>query len=222
MKVYDPKLPLFFLHIPKSGGVSLRQVLMHWFGQNFMHCYAPHYRRDDPAVPGQPVLVSGHFNCRRAKGVEQLFPQSDQFITVLRDPWERALSIYFFNRRHATRTAGTARVAAMGIEEYMAGWPFEDPAFGSPLLCFLPPVGPDESPIEMIERRFVEVGVTDALAASIQRIAERLGRPFDPSAVQHLNISKRDRPEPDHLKPAFRKRNAQDYAIYEHFRARYD
>jgi hypothetical protein len=41
MKAYDPHSPLISLHIPKTGGTSLRHTLQEWFpeGRLFSHYF---------------------------------------------------------------------------------------------------------------------------------------------------------------------------------------
>jgi len=46
-----------------------------------------------------PLLVYGHFNRDHGFGVEQYYPEVNQFMTMLRDPFEAAISMYYFHRK---------------------------------------------------------------------------------------------------------------------------
>ena len=93
----SPDQALVFVHIPKTGGTSLHDILV----ENF---------RDDEICPerfnnlerwNRDHLVkfnyfSGHFD---RTGVNCI-PQAKNIITVLRDPKKRVLSLYHYWRSH--------------------------------------------------------------------------------------------------------------------------
>lgn len=106
MKAYDPSCPLVFIHVPKTAGSSVRRIFTQWFGERFV----PHYFDEANGTPPQrsplfdqhspelPVCVYGHFNRKRGFGVQDNYPDARQFMTVLRDPFEMAISGYYFMR----------------------------------------------------------------------------------------------------------------------------
>ena len=89
---------LVFMHIPKNGGTSLRSMLSSWF--------APEQRC--PYREGQDYLQ--HFDDEQLRRyrfftghlplyvVQRFFPESMTKFTVLRDPVERAYSLYAYWR----------------------------------------------------------------------------------------------------------------------------
>jgi hypothetical protein len=92
-------MPLIFLHIPKTAGLSLRDILL-------KHIPGPSFRIIHPiddtarlaALP-EPEraaleLVEGHLYY----GVHELLPSPSRYLTMLRDPVERVLSYYSFVR----------------------------------------------------------------------------------------------------------------------------
>jgi hypothetical protein len=106
MREYNPKDPLIAIHIPKTGGTSIRDLFREWFGSGLL----THYKSKD-ALPTRhdlsciqdsniPIAIYGHFNQLRNFGITQYYPMVNQFVTILRDPFERAVSRYFFNRLH--------------------------------------------------------------------------------------------------------------------------
>ncbi|QBQ53547.1 sulfotransferase family 2 domain-containing protein [Nitrosococcus wardiae] len=88
---------LCYIHIPKTAGTAVTDVLQNIypadkiFNATFMH----EYTSVDPSVFHYYLLYKGHIHYSFA--IETL-PKDTQYITVLRDPVERVISLYFFIR----------------------------------------------------------------------------------------------------------------------------
>ncbi len=89
---------LLSIHIPKTAGVSFRQVLAQLFQEDFLQKYW-HFTdargQVVPAVPDNVRCIHGHFP------PEALLPQFPQakLITWVRDPVERVISSYYHRLR---------------------------------------------------------------------------------------------------------------------------
>jgi hypothetical protein len=102
MRTYDSEKPLFSLHIPKCGGTSLIEILRMWFdGCLFLHYYSAytdtrpnHYTLDNK----HKTCIHGHFDNAKQVGVFSYYPDACQFVTVVRNPLDLALSGYFFDK----------------------------------------------------------------------------------------------------------------------------
>ena len=223
MQIYDPTKPLIFSHIPKSAGTSILQLFRTWFGGNLLLHYGPSERHDlaTPPDPHRPVALYGHFNRQRGKGIDQCYPEVDQFVTILRDPWERVISGYFYRIQTPDRRQKFPKVAAMDIEEYVENWPFDDPDYGPPSSNFLPRPCDMHNFRDILNTGFIDIGFTKDLPRSMARMAKALGAPFTPDDLPHINTAPRSHPAPEHLKPGFIKRNSLEYAIYDYARERY-
>ena len=110
MKAYDPSDLLISIHLPKCGGSSLKAALKRWFGKKLYYHY---YDEEKNATPSRLLsyrirlssmmsdgyCVHGHFNKYRGFGIRDYYPNSNQFISFLRDPLEIHLSNYYFLTR---------------------------------------------------------------------------------------------------------------------------
>jgi hypothetical protein len=88
---------LCYIHIPKTAGTAVTDVLTRVYPPEkvFPRIFMPEYRSVRPSLFQDYLLYKGHIHYSFA--VANL-PEDTQFITVLRDPVERVLSLYFFVR----------------------------------------------------------------------------------------------------------------------------
>ena len=221
MREYDPTLPLAFIHVPKTAGTSLRNLFADWFGEGLKtHYLSGTEPPERHASLGAGTCVYGHFNSAKGFGVQDYYPDIAQFVTVLRDPWERALSRWHFAESRGESQAAPSN-KGMSLEAYMSGWPFEDPALGPPAHAFFPSHMTVDNYKRVINEQFVEIGVMERLAPSIRRIADALGFGGDVAEIVHVNAAPRSIDAPLHLKPAFVDRSRLDYMIYEYAASRF-
>ena len=91
---------IVFLHIPKCGGTTLHSVLKLWYGKNQMHAerFNELYYQDIMGL-GSRRVFSGHFDFYSTSFI----PGPKTFISVLRDPMDRLISLYNFNRAHGSK-----------------------------------------------------------------------------------------------------------------------
>ena len=93
-------LALLFMHIPKTAGTSIRSLLESPFAAHERaYLYNESWGISLEAFRNLPNkekeqfrLVCGHFNF----GVHEWMPQEARYITILRDPVERVISLYHF------------------------------------------------------------------------------------------------------------------------------
>ncbi len=214
MKAYNPEKPLFSLHVPKCAGQSFRSLLQHWFGDRFFI----HYFQQNGAMPPRHSLaggacVHGHFNRAKGMGVEAYYPGAEQFITILRDPLEVAISNYFFWKRKARqRQIERGAIRAGSEDDYRGIDDFFRKRPRSHMLNFLPGPLSRENYREILDRHFVWIGLVDHLDDGAAVLAERLG--FPPRAIGRVNASPRDEDLSPERRQEFMRRNELEFEIF--------
>lgn len=220
---YDPHLPLFVMHLPKTAGMSVREVFADWFRDGLLLHYFEEgtgrmpVKYDLAALHSneRPVAVYGHFNKTRGFGIPHYYPDARQFITILRDPFERTVSSYFFLRKHGPGWKDQARIPKDDLRTHLLNSP------GRMVNHFPCDITLDNYR-DVIESMFIEVGIIERLDDSMARIASRLGKTYRPESMRRLNTTDRDqRLVTEDMRQEFVENNPLEYAIYNYVRAKY-
>lgn len=239
MRAYDPEWPLFSIHIPKCAGTSLRQVLSGWYRERF------YFHRANPATGEKPVrfnlsvgvkrrqrwilrkpyppcvCVHGHFDYGQGTGVRDYYPDARQFITFLRDPFDIALSIYFFSKaqgenRYVGGQRRPMRDEFSDVSDYMEREVLNKPS----IIPNFMPFRIDTIKFEReLQKHFIYVGITEDSDKSIERLSQRLGFPHVP--IKRINESHWDEPIPDGAREEYRIKHPHEYTLYEYALAHY-
>jgi hypothetical protein len=223
MRIYDPTQPSVALHIPKTGGISLRQVMHDWFPEDRMHF---HYKAGDH-LPVKHVLdgnccVYGHFNHARGMGVEEYYPDAQQLMCFFMEPFERFLSQRFF--LHPNR--GSHDSFNMDDEADFENWirtRSEEQVHGCKSFSFVwqMPRRPGIEPINtMLRERFMFVGTLERAAESMACLSTILQR--QPQSMLHMNPAFRRGASLKHWRPCFEKHFVDEMELYEQARAASD
>ena len=188
---------LISVHTPKSGGTSVRSALIRAFGDGF-RAYS-----EDPANPCSPrnldpigylagkaqlppdaMCIHGHFHPGHFDA------RGHVLATILREPVDNIISIYFFWKRLAPQGSVLHDYfLAKSLDVIgLAQLPLLQRLFSRTYLG-----GFDMS-------RFDLVGRHDARAEALQRLSSLVGRPLDPGI--HENATPPD-PERDELAADF-------------------
>jgi len=192
MIAYDAAKPLISLHIAKCAGHTFRPVLEKLFkNRSFIHYFlqnnSPPLKH--PLKPG--ICIHGHFIKTRKSGVQDYYPEVDQFITVLRDPLEAAISNYFYWKTKArARQLKNRMITPGGDHDYGNIDDFFCKRPKSNMLDFMPWEMTRENYKEILETKFVWIGLVENLQTHVDKLAEALG--VAAVTMERLNTSQRD------------------------------
>lgn len=222
MREYDRSQPLIVIHIPKAAGTSAREVFKRWFGANLREHYFRQWRSRMPKrldlaklhSEQRPLALYGHFNSRRGFGIQDYYPEAGQFVTILRDPFEAVVSTYFYRRKIGTGWRDPSRVPQGELRDFLLATPPN-------MLNHFPRPVTMENYRAMIEESFIEVGVMEHLEESLRRIADKLGMPFEPSWLPHLNAAERNQPGVSELREEYMQRHPLEFEVYRYALSRY-
>jgi hypothetical protein len=214
MKPYDPNSPLFSMHIPKCGGTSLLRALQKWFWRwRVVEHYPKKGERPSALSLKGKKCVHGHFHSRRERGVLNIYPQADQFITFLRDPFDRYVSLWHFLPTAAARRGDTdwkrpdfETFLRRSARQQRAGRNRES------LIWYFPQPPGIKDIVTQMERSFVFVGVMERYQESLDALAGVLGKRR--VRVAHLNQTDRTN-DYEEWRPFYRMHFADEYEVYE-------
>lgn len=218
MQNYDPDKLLVSIHIPKCGGTSFTSCLEQFFGEH-LHLHYP----DDPK-PGPPTqttqrpltCVHGHFYHHRwAIGALDYYPDASQFITMLRDPFEMALSGYYFRRR----LGDLGEVTLQQHLDELLDTPRLFNYLGLPFDLWK---SSEDAIQEWLEQRFLWIGLTERFQESVDLLAMKLGKASPKIPVDNVSPRDGDLAEYTPYQKKFRQRYRREYALYDYASRRLD
>jgi len=218
MKPYNPEKPLLSLHVPKCAGQSFRWLLQGWYGSRFFIHYFQQHNAPPPRHDWRAgVCIHGHFERSKKLAIEDYYPAADQFVTILRDPLEIAQSNYFFWKRKARqRQIERGVIREGGEQDYRDIDDFFKKRPRSHVLNFLPGDLNPENYQEVLESRFVWIGLAENLDRAVPVLAARLG--FSPVPIERINVSPRDEDLSPDLREEFIHNNRFEFEIFRYVR----
>ncbi|MGC9195589.1 MAG: sulfotransferase family 2 domain-containing protein [Syntrophobacteraceae bacterium] len=189
---------LIFLHIPKTGGTTLKSILDREYGRNHTVSMGIEISSCIPELAAIRIesrreiqVLRGHFFF----GIHELLPSPYQYITILRDPVRRAISHYYHvlgTKWHPLHELVVSR--GLSLEDYvtsgvcpqmdngqtrqLAG--VEGIPFGKCSERLL------DDAIANMNRHFAFVGLTEAFDESLIQMSDILGWKKRPVYVQRL------------------------------------
>jgi hypothetical protein len=213
-RAYDPSQPILHLHVPKSGGTSLREAFRRWFGADQVKPVMPWQILQAP----HPRVWSGHFDRlwgKDAAGQDFVCnPPAEipagQYVTFVRDPFYQLRSLFDYWRKTAGGTIGFHGKAdhrlshyAESLERFVSTCPVH-------WFMWLP------ARFEPGMRDFLFVGIVERYQQCLDALAARLGKPSIQAPhelqVKHSRLTRGDEAE---LRRAYRRRRPAWHVLYD-------
>ncbi len=221
MRTFDAQKPLIFIHVPKTAGMAVRKIVQGWFPRRFYLHYHNEAKGKMPDLlplasrkfTRKPPAIYGHFNKNRGFGIEDYYPEVTQFVTIIRDPFELAISNYFYVRKVSGDWKDQSRVPTESLEDYIKSTDLN-------MLNHFPREMNLENFKDILEEMFVEIGITENLPKSLEVISRKLGKKFDPTKLETVNATKRDQPLPEDYRDQFCEQYPLEHAVYEFAKSR--
>lgn len=140
---------------------------------------------NEQTSPDGPHVICGHFNRLRKFGIEDYYPEAQQFLTVLRNPFDMHLSRFFYTKAQSPNWLNGTDVDNVEISEHILQGHLN-------MLEHFPRPVTMENYKDMIEEFFIYVGVFERLDDSFARMAAKINKPYYETLVPHINSTPRD------------------------------
>lgn len=220
-----------FVHVPKTAGTSLRgeiaQILQPDvnIAVDYTETNRSFHERMDEAVDlfmseaaaNGVRFASGHILARHVQRIRGSFP-SARFVTFLRDPVQRVISDYRYQRspRHPVHAEFIKQVPS--LEAYLE-IRSERNKTAQHLVAPEVLLGGDLAEcVDYVKRSYVFVGVQEMYPISFRTLTTLMGSPSWPRLRENVNTDNdAERQVPRELTERIRAANAIDVAIYDAF-----
>ena len=200
MRLRSPARKIFFLHIPKTAGTSLRETVQRAYpGKRCVLIYSQEaaYLRSIQKDVQRAEAVYGHFSF----GFNEVFGVEARYVTVLRDPIARVVSFFRHETQHDDNEYYQQIADGMTLIDLLRS----EQCFQVNNHMVRIISGHDDIAITHdarllrqaeanLESHFDAVGITEEMDKSVELIGERLGWPRRRSTVQRLNVGLEDKP----------------------------
>jgi len=202
---YDPNQPLIFTHIPKCAGTSVIRVLRHWFRGYYFHTFIIEadgipmrkIRTQDRFGRWLPEVqcIHAHFDHRRGYGLPYFYPEVKQYVTILRDPFDIIVSMYFFAKGKAL--AGKFFHEGKQIDFCSIYPTLQSYVEAHPIWLY--DHWPQDLTLDDLEtqlrRRFVYIGIFEDMETSLDNLRKILGKAPVNMPVRNTSVYDEDVPE---------------------------
>ncbi len=185
---------IFHLHLPKTGGMALQAFLTEQLGKERVSPPLGGIRLADALLQWHDTqVISGHFAARQG----DILPRDRLCMTVLRDPLERFVSEFSYNKHDVDSYLLDAKRFTHDLDEYCEALAFVPAEASSVQLGMLYPLGTDaQTRLTTDEKllaarraldQFELVGVTEELDDFTAMLSAVMGWP--PQPLGQVNVT---------------------------------
>ena len=211
--ITQPRQLFVSLHIPKTGGTSLHQLLSRRFGQGFNTAYGA-LAADSAKVRNDRYPITCIHGHNIVNQYQELLAeiQNQYWITFLREPLEGAISLYYFTRKSLNKNPDKPMFEDRGLDAWLlntekARWPFPH---GYPNNRYSRAIKRADKTID----QFDFVGITERFDESMQCMCDIFDWVHMPSESKNQGVY--TAPDIDQsVLASFLANNSEDYVLYE-------
>ena len=217
-----------FLHIPKTGGTSLRTATRWVYGWRGVYTSSKEeFDPEDVASsienPSDIRLVRGHL----AYGLHEHIAGKCRYFTMLRDPVSRVISLYYYIKHGwpDSEAAGLSLAEYIESDHHAYKWNEQTQQLAGPPFADERTQG-EEALFRRAKRNLASknlaFGITERFDESLLLLKRQLGWSLDPLYVRSNTTRKRPSKEevdPD-VRARIREQNQLDLRIYDHVQQR--
>lgn len=219
--IYNSNFPLIYIHVPKCAGTSVAKQFKIWFG---LKLYFSYFNENKGKKPNRVRLykllsksyrsnlcIYGHFNSNRGFGVKDIYPELNQYVSILRNPTDVIISNFYYLQKTSTNWKDKSRVPSsnLSIYEYAKSCELN-------YLNHFPPGITLDNFKEFIQSNFLFIGIAEELEISLNILSQIIGKK-KPDKIDTLNVTKRDDSiDVVEINDILRKRFILEYLVYDY------
>ncbi|MEB3209758.1 MAG: sulfotransferase family 2 domain-containing protein [Leptolyngbyaceae bacterium] len=230
---------LIFLHIQKTGGITIQRILRRKLGQSLITRISRSFQHQDQAdslIESLKAKTSSdrYFIGHSCYGIHQYLPHPFTYMSLLREPVSRIVSLYYFSKSNSTAY----------YHEHAVDKSLEDFALNTPLMeldngqvrfiagdeqdCFInrTPFGECSEQLlehakQNIEKHFSLIGLTEYFDQSILLMGTLMGWNNCLYLKRNISRSKAANVVSQQLREAIAQQNWLDIQLYEYVKQRF-
>lgn len=216
-------MPIYFVHIPKTAGTSLRELMLSIYGDEgcvLVYSQEPDELAKVQVKAGLADVVFGHFSV----GFDCTLGIPGRYATLLRDPIARVMSFYRHQERYENAEFHSQVSTGMSLRELVTSQACHETNNHMVRIlagmAYTADMVDDDAMLELalsnLYKQFDFVGIVEQLDHDVRRLSARFGWPSGLS-MPILNVD----PEPlrdvdAETLAALQRYNRLDIALYDH------
>ncbi|MBK8807398.1 MAG: sulfotransferase family 2 domain-containing protein [Bacteroidales bacterium] len=212
------------IHIPKTGGTSVRSVLQNWFGNSFYFYRKKNIERYPllklilPLLLFNKKMIHGHLDAANLRILKRHISKNHIKILLLRNPLDVQISKFYQLHRRLEKKLYISKANKKELE-FISDIDTYISNTSSNILRYLPENLNSINYKQVIDSEYEIVGVLDYLQEYVDKLAEILNKPKQ-NVPWKLQTSNKKQPS-DQTISNFTDRHSLEYEVYNYILSKY-